>query len=105
MARLPGLQPEKLEWVNSQHLKQLSHADLASAVKPFIAVRGWRSPGDDRWLAKMVATLQERAKTLVELVDLGRFYLCGDIVIDPKAAKHLVKANPAALRDLRHALK
>ena len=96
--------PEKLEWVNFQHLKQLSHADLASAVKPFIAVRGWRSPGDDRWLAKMVAALQERAKTLVELVDLGRFYLCDDIVIDPKAAKHLAKANPAALRDLRHAL-
>ena len=97
--------PEKLDWVNFQHLKQLPAAQLAQVVKPYIAARDWSIPGDDRWLEKMVATLQERAKTLVELVELARFYLRDDIELDPKAvAKHLAKANPEALAELRQAL-
>ena len=97
--------PEKLEWVNFQHLKKLTRAELAAAVKPFITARGWSIPGDDAWLARMVATLQERAKTFVELVDLARFYLSDDITIDPQAAeKHLVKADPGPLNELRAGL-
>jgi len=97
--------PEKLDWVNFQFMKALSPHDLAAAVKPLIEARGWRIPGDDAWLEKMVATLRERAKTLVELVDSGRFYLCDDITISPAdAAKHLAKANPAAWADLRESL-
>jgi glutamyl-tRNA synthetase len=52
-----------------------------------------------------VATLQERAKTLVELVDMGAYYFADDIALDPAAAaKHLGKADPAVLRDLRAGL-
>ena len=51
----------------------------------------------------MVATLKERAKTLVELVDFAKFYLRDDIDIDPKAAakflKPEVKEQLAALAD------
>jgi glutamyl-tRNA synthetase len=39
----------------------------------------------------MVATLKERAKTLVELVDFAKFYLRDDIDIDPKAAAKFLK--------------
>jgi glutamyl-tRNA synthetase len=46
--------PEKLEWVNAQHLKHTPSTELASLVKPFIAARGWTAPGDDAWLARMV---------------------------------------------------
>ncbi len=56
-------------------------------------------------MEKMVATLQQRAQTLVELVDQARFYFCDDISIDPQAsAKILAKANAAALRTLRDEL-
>jgi len=97
--------PEKLDWVNAQHLKMLTQAQLAQEVKPFIAARGWPVPGDDAWLEKMVATLQQRAQTLVELVDQARFYFCDDIAIDPQAsAKVLAKANAAALHALRDEL-
>jgi len=97
--------PEKLEWVNAQHLKKLSHEELAQLVKPYIAARGWSVPADDAWLARMVATLQDRAKTLTELVDLAAYYLHDDITIEPEvAAKHLAKANADAVRDLRAAL-
>jgi glutamyl-tRNA synthetase len=102
----PGVfNPEKLEWVNAQHLKRTPLAELARLVKPFIAARGWTVPGDDAWLERMVATLQERAKTLVELVDLAAYYFIDQITIDPAAAsKHLRKANPDAICDLRAAL-
>src|SRR6185436_13295992 len=97
--------PEKLDWVNAQHLKMLTHADLAQAVKPFIAARGWPSRGGDVWLEKLVATLQQRAQTLVELVDQARFYFCDDLTIDPQAsAKVLAKADAAIVRSLRQEL-
>jgi glutamyl-tRNA synthetase len=82
--------PEKAEWLNFQYLKALPVRDLARAVKPFIGARGYAVPDDDAWLARMVATLQERAKTLVELVDLADFYLTDDLTLDAAAAaKHL----------------
>lgn len=97
--------PEKLEWVNFQHLKQLPATDLARRVKPFIEARGWAVPGDDAWLEQVVVLLQERAHTLVELVDSAAYLLKDDIEIDPKAAaKHLAKADPEMLSELRSAL-
>jgi len=77
---------EKLLWLNFNYLKQKTPAELAELVRPFIEQRGWRVPPQPGWLEKMVTTLQERAKTLVELVDFARFYLCDEIPIDPKAA-------------------
>ncbi|MGD9764879.1 MAG: glutamate--tRNA ligase [Candidatus Binatia bacterium] len=97
--------PEKLEWVNAQHLKRLRAAELPPLLKPFIAARGWSIPGDDAWLARMAATLQERAKTLVDLIDQAAYYFADAVVIEPAAAaKHLAKANRAAFEDLRATL-
>jgi len=90
---------EKAEWLNFQYLKALPAAELAQAVKPYIAAKGLIVPGDDAWLARMVATLQERAKTLVELVGLAHFYLSPTIAIDAAAARKFLK--PEALEPLR----
>jgi glutamyl-tRNA synthetase len=60
-----------------------------------IAMRGWPIPGDEAWLQKALATLQERAKTLVELADFASFYLRDDIAIDPKAAAKFLKPEIA----------
>jgi glutamyl-tRNA synthetase len=96
--------PEKLEWVNFQHLKSLPLPELAEAVKPLVEERGWTVP-DDAGLQRMVAVLQERAKTLVELLDRAEFFLREEIEIDPKAAeKHLVHTDPGPLRELRDRL-
>jgi len=46
-------------------------------------------------MEKMVETLRERAKTLVELVDFAHFYLSDDIKIDPKAAAKFLKPEIA----------
>lgn len=83
----PGVfNTDKLLWLNFHYLKARPVAQLAREVKPFVEQRGITIPGDDAWLEKMVATLRERAKTLVELVDFAGFYLNDKIEIDPKAA-------------------
>jgi glutamyl-tRNA synthetase len=82
---------EKAEWLNFQYIKAMPVDELAAAVKPFIVQKGYAIPGDDRWLAAMVATLRERAKTLVELADAAHFYLSPEIRIDSAAARKFLK--------------
>ena len=83
--------PEKLLWLNFHYLKERPLPQLAEEVKPYIAQRGLTIPGDNEWLQKMLATLRERAKTLVELVDFAGFYLKDQIEIEPKAAAKFLK--------------
>jgi len=75
-----------LQWLNFHYLKERPLAQLAQEVKPFIARKGYPLPADDEWLARALATLHTRARTLVELVDLAHFYLSDTITLDPKAA-------------------
>ena len=49
--------------------------------------KGYPVPQDKKWLEKMLATLQERAKTLTELVDAAHYYLSDEIALEEKAAK------------------
>lgn len=78
--------PEKFLWVNSHYLKERSLSQLATDVIPYIVAKGYPVPQDKSWLEKMVKTLRERSKTLVELVDSASFYLTDVISIDEKAA-------------------
>jgi glutamyl-tRNA synthetase len=88
----PGIfNPEKLLWLNFHYLKQRGVEQLAREIIPFIKKAGYPIPADMAWLEKMVSTLRERAKTLVELVDFAQFYLSDDIRIDPKAAAKFLK--------------
>jgi glutamyl-tRNA synthetase len=79
--------PEKFLWVNSHYLKERPLPQLADDVIPYIVAKGYPVPQDKSWLEKMVKTLRDRSKTLVELVDSATFYLTDDIPIDEKAAK------------------
>jgi glutamyl-tRNA synthetase len=89
--------PEKLLWLNFHYLKERPLSRLAAEVIPFIQAKGYPVPDDRKWLAQMLRTLTERAKTLVELVDMGRFYLTDDIQIDEKAAKKFLTAEAMEL--------
>jgi glutamyl-tRNA synthetase len=86
---------EKLLWLNFHYMKELPLTRLVHDVKPFIELKGWTVPGDDVWLEKMIATLRERAKTLLELVEFASFYLNDEITIDPKAAAKFLKPDIA----------
>jgi glutamyl-tRNA synthetase len=93
--------PEKLEWVNFQHLKGMPAAELATLVIPFLERAGLPVPADRVWLTRVIETLHERAKTLEELAEFCRFYLVEQVEIAPKAAaQHLTSAIAPALDDL-----
>ena len=76
-------------------------ATLVHEAEPFLP-RADGAPTDAGWLAGALATLQPRAKTLVELGEQARFYLRDDITTDPKtAAKFLTDATLPILARLR----
>jgi glutamyl-tRNA synthetase len=85
--------PEKFLWLNSHYLKSRPLENLANEIIPFIEAKGYPVPKDKNWLAKMVATLKERAKTLLELVEQAHFYLSDEISIDESAARKFLTAE------------
>jgi glutamyl-tRNA synthetase len=106
VGKSPGVfDGDKMLWLNAHYLKALAPDALVAAARPFIAAAGLSVPGDDAWLAKALVTLQERARTLVELVEQGRYYLTDEITIDPAAAAKFLKADVRPmLADLRETL-
>jgi glutamyl-tRNA synthetase len=92
--------PEKLAWVNFQSLKEMPPDALVRHVGPFLVRAGLAIPSDATWLARAVATVRERAKTLVELADALRIYLVDSVEMTPKAAVLLRPEIAGALDDL-----
>jgi glutamyl-tRNA synthetase len=88
--------PEKFLWVNFHYLKSRPLAQLADEIVPYIQTKGYPVPQDKKWLETMLATLQERAKTLTELVDAAHYYLSDEIVLEEKAAKKFLTRDAAA---------
>jgi len=84
--------PEKLLWLNAQHMKNAGNPRLAAELIPFLEKEGIVSskPPMD-WLEKVVASLKERAKTLKEMAQMARFYFEDPIEYDPKGEKKFLK--------------
>jgi glutamyl-tRNA synthetase len=96
----------KLEWLNQEYLKAMDGARLAELARPFIARAGLEVTLDDRRLAAAMETLRERAKTLVELVEVGRFYFERPKDYDAKAtAKFFGAAGAERLARLAERLR
>src|SRR5918995_4300243 len=87
--------PEKFLWVNFQYLKSRPVGQLADEIVPYIEAKGYPVPKDKQSLQSMIATLQERAKTLTELVDAAHYYLVDEISLDEKAAKKFLTKDAA----------
>jgi len=100
--------PEKLLWLNSQYIIKSNPEELADMVMPFLENAGIIQKGqniDRQWLSKAIKTLQERAKTLVELANSLRYYIAEDVQFDEKAkAKFLNEKSKALLIELRDSL-
>ena len=84
----------KLEWLSHESLKRMDGASLARAALPFIEQAGATEGveiriADHAWLARVVDTLKERAKTLVELARLALFYFTRPTYAREIVQKHL----------------
>jgi len=85
----------KLEWLSQHYLKTMDGARLAELVEPFVRAAGLTPPADRARFIAMLDTLRERAKTLVEMVEQGRFYFEAPAAYDPKAAPKLLTPEGA----------
>jgi len=92
--------PEKLLWLNQQHLMRMAPESAVPYLRPHLERLGIHT-GDDEFLAKLVIALRERVKTLKELALGSRCFFGEEIEIDPKAAaKHLGDEARHMLREL-----
>ncbi|MGM0584606.1 MAG: glutamate--tRNA ligase [Pseudomonadota bacterium] len=98
----------KLEHLNGQHMRAASDSRLVQAVQDLFEARGEPAPPADRMalLEQAMPGLKERAKTVVELVDLAH-YLLADRPLQPdeKAAKLLSGETPQTLARLTSQLR
>ncbi len=105
VGKAPGIHDdEKLLWLNSHYLKNTPDPELAQDLVPFLASLGITSPDLD-FLARVVATLKTRSKTLVEMAEAARFYFQDPWPYEPEGAKKFLTPDTAPfLRDASQAL-
>ncbi len=87
-----AINPGKLDWLNSQYIKRTDLGELVEMFRPFIEAKGY-SATDLPLLRKVVLSLRERVKTLVEMADLAEFYFCEGITYDQKAAEKFLNRD------------
>lgn len=89
--------PEKLLWLNAQHLQRLPAADLAQRLAPYLAAQGVDAAACARGpqLAAVADLLRERAKTLVEMAEAAVIFYLAPLQWEARdAEKHLRHQGP-----------
>ncbi len=88
--------PEKLLWLNQQHLMRAPASVLAPAVRAQLAILGV-AVTDDRLLEGVINAQRERAKTLREMAQNSLFFFRDFEAFDDKAARKHLNAESAPL--------
>jgi glutamyl-tRNA synthetase len=95
--------PEKLLWLNAHYIKTANPQVLAELLNEYMENAGINtSEGPD--LTAVVKTLQERARTMLEMVDAARFYYADVVKIDPAAAEKFLTEDKKSILEtvMRH---
>jgi glutamyl-tRNA synthetase len=102
--------PEKLLWLNQQHLMRTDPAKVVPYLRPHLArlglaVQGTDAVAEESYLTRIVLAQRERTKTLKEMAEASRYFFGEDVAMDPKAsAKHLTAESKLLLQELADAL-
>jgi glutamyl-tRNA synthetase len=93
--------PDKLLWLNQQHIMRATPQRLAEYLKPQLAALGV-AVTEERTLVAAAKVMQERAKTLREMAQNSVFFFRDFTSYDEKAAKkNLTAESVAPLRAVR----
>jgi glutamyl-tRNA synthetase len=96
--------PEKLLWLNQQHMMRAAPARLVPYLRAQLRRLGLEST-DQSLLEGVIVAQRERAKTMKEMALNSRFFFTDDIALEPKAAaKHLGGDAPQLLAKVRERL-
>ena len=94
--------PDKLAWLNHEHLKRLDDAELGRRLAPFLVAAGIgveRGPAVER----VAALLRDRSPTLVDMAEAARYFYAAPTVDSDLLAAQLTEANRPGLVELhRH---
>jgi glutamyl/glutaminyl-tRNA synthetase len=86
--------PEKLDWVNQQHIQRLTTDDLASRLAPLLRVEQlWSDDLLDarrEWFSRVIELFKPRIRKLDQFGHEARPLLAADVTYEPDAvAKHI----------------
>ncbi len=96
--------PEKLLWLNQQHMVRAAPASLVPHLRAQLQRLGVDST-DQALLEGVILAQRERAKTMKEMAQNSRFFFTDNIELDPKAAaKHLAGDSLVLLSKVRERL-
>lgn len=74
--------PDKLLWLNAHYIKTGDPQRLAELLTPFLKERGVDPAAGGPALASAITTLQERARTMIEMADAALFYYIAPVTYD-----------------------
>ena len=91
--------PDKLSWLNEHYIKNTPPKELTRHLEPFLISKGILKEDhglDVGEIAKVIPSLNQRAKTLAEMAEKSAFYFKKEVEFDEKAkAKFLIpEARP-----------
>jgi len=93
--------PEKLLWLNQQHLMRAEPSSVVKYLRPHLTRLGVECT-DDAFLTRLVIAQRERVKTLKEMAFNSRYFFGDEVTLDDKAAaKHLTEEAKALLSALK----
>jgi glutamyl-tRNA synthetase len=96
--------PEKLLWLNQQHMVRAALVDLVPHLRYQLGRIGIESD-DTALLEGVILSQRERAKTFKEMAQASRFFFADSIELDPKAVqKNLTAEQKPVLEELRERL-
>jgi glutamyl-tRNA synthetase len=96
-----ALNPDKMLWLNQQHMVRAQPKDIVPHLRWHLARLGVFTQ-DDALLEGIILAQRERAKTLKEMAENSRLFFGDDVMRDAKAAeKHLTADAKTMLRELR----
>lgn len=90
--------PAKLRWLNGHYIRQMSAAELAEKVLPFLKKAGLHLESGSRLEKKfpeMVAICQERISVLSDIVGFTEFFF-REVEYDPRAVDKILTRDRAA---------
>jgi len=93
--------PEKLLWLNQQHMMRMTPAELRPHLAYQLARLGIES-ADSALLEGIIVAQRERAKTMKEMAQNSRFFFGERVDIDPKAGAKVLTPDALALLRVTH---
>jgi glutamyl-tRNA synthetase len=92
--------PEKLLWLNQQHIKKAPQATLIAPLREQLALLGVQD-ADAALCGGVVEALRERAKTMKEMAGSSLYFFREPVMDEKAVAKHLGPEAKALLGELR----